>query len=190
MDSIPCEVIYGLLIWQDSVVNFYDSFLLTCLLSDWKYYRLVLQRHCYVLSSSFSVNPSTENTSIELDKFIITYFHSNCYTILMTAKYLIGFWQISIQYTQTSVGARKWLNGSVYVSVIKSLVVCSACFDTSLTICGSLTCSHRCHRLVHQRLCYVLLCLCNNACERSLPMCHKSRALCSVSKLLSVPTYM
>ena len=34
---------------------------------------------------------------------------------------------------------------------------------------------------------HVLLCLCNNACKRSLVICRKSRALCPVSRLLSVP---
>ena len=34
---------------------------------------------------------------------------------------------------------------------------------------------------------HVLLCLCNNACKRSLAICCKSRALCPVSRLLSVP---
>ena len=32
-----------------------------------------------------------------------------------------------------------------------------------------------------------VLCLCNNACKRSLAICCKSRALCPVSRLLSVP---
>ena len=36
---------------------------------------------------------------------------------------------------------------------------------------------------------YVLLCLCNNACKRSLAICHKSRALCPVSRFLSVPIW-
>ena len=34
---------------------------------------------------------------------------------------------------------------------------------------------------------HVLLCLCNNACKRSLAICCNSRALCPVSRLLSVP---
>ena len=34
---------------------------------------------------------------------------------------------------------------------------------------------------------HVLLCLCNNACKRSLVICRKSRALCPVSRLLPVP---
>ena len=34
---------------------------------------------------------------------------------------------------------------------------------------------------------HVLLCLCNNACKRSLAIYRKSRALCPVSRLLSVP---
>ena len=33
---------------------------------------------------------------------------------------------------------------------------------------------------------HVLLCLCNHACKRSLAFCRKSRALCPVSRLLSV----
>ena len=36
---------------------------------------------------------------------------------------------------------------------------------------------------------HVLLCLCNNACKRSVAICHKSRALCPVSRLLSVPIW-
>ena len=34
---------------------------------------------------------------------------------------------------------------------------------------------------------HVLLCLCNNACKRSLAICRKSRAFCPVSRPLSVP---
>ena len=34
---------------------------------------------------------------------------------------------------------------------------------------------------------HALSCLCNNACKRSLTVCRKSRALCTVSRLLSVP---
>ena len=36
---------------------------------------------------------------------------------------------------------------------------------------------------------HVLLCLCNNACKRSLAICCMSRALCPVSRLLSVPIW-
>ena len=36
---------------------------------------------------------------------------------------------------------------------------------------------------------HVLLCLCNNACKRSLAICRKSSALCPVSRLLSVPIW-
>ena len=36
---------------------------------------------------------------------------------------------------------------------------------------------------------HVLLCLCNNACKRSLAICRKSRALCLASRLLSVPIW-
>ena len=36
---------------------------------------------------------------------------------------------------------------------------------------------------------HVLLCLCNNACKRSLAICRKSRASCPVSRLLSVPIW-
>ena len=36
---------------------------------------------------------------------------------------------------------------------------------------------------------HVLSCLCNHACERSLAICHKSRASCPVSRLLSVPMW-
>ena len=34
---------------------------------------------------------------------------------------------------------------------------------------------------------HVLTCLCDNACKRFLVTCHKSRASCPVSRLLSVP---
>ena len=34
---------------------------------------------------------------------------------------------------------------------------------------------------------HVLLCLCYNACKRSLAICRKIRVLCPVSRLLSVP---
>ena len=53
----------------------------------------------------------------------------------------------------------------------------------------SLTCSSQCCWLVHQRPCYVLSRLYDNVCERSLAMCHKSKALCPVSRLLAVPIY-
>ena len=36
---------------------------------------------------------------------------------------------------------------------------------------------------------HVLLCLCNNACKRSLAICRKSRASCPVIRLLSVPIW-
>ena len=36
---------------------------------------------------------------------------------------------------------------------------------------------------------HVLLCLCNNACKRSLAICRKSGALCLVSRLLFVPVW-
>ena len=36
---------------------------------------------------------------------------------------------------------------------------------------------------------HVLLCLCNNACKRSLAICRNSRASCPVSRLLSVPSW-
>ena len=39
--------------------------------------------------------------------------------------------------------------------------------------------------LFHQRLCYLLSCLCDDACKRSLAVCHKSSALWPVSRLLS-----
>ena len=40
------------------------------------------------------------------------------------------------------------------------------------------------------RAVYVSLCLCDNACKRSLAICHKSRKSCPISRLLSVPIYM
>ena len=69
---------------------------------------------------------------------------------------------------------------------------------------GSLPARSACHRKVEFYHCvidslppvpmtgkkkavHVLLCLCNNACKRSLAICSKSRALCPVSRLLSVP---
>ena len=36
---------------------------------------------------------------------------------------------------------------------------------------------------------HVLLCLCNNACKRSLAICRKRRALRPISRLLSVPIW-
>ena len=50
-----------------------------------------------------------------------------------------------------------------------------------------LTRSHQCRRLVKKKAVHVLLCLCNNACKRSLAICRKSKAMCPVSRLLSVP---
>ena len=42
-----------------------------------------------------------------------------------------------------------------------------------------LTRYHQCRRLVKKAV-HVLLCLCNNACKRSLAICRKSRALARV----------
>ena len=39
---------------------------------------------------------------------------------------------------------------------------------------------------LHQTPCHVSSCPCNNACTISLAICRKSRALCPVSRLLSV----
>ena len=84
-------------------------------------------------------------------------------------------------------------SGSALVYSLSNQKVCgspqvfSVCFDTSLAIYMSLTCSHQFHRLVHQRSCHVLSCLCNNACKRSLAICRKSRAPCPISRHLSVP---
>ena len=36
---------------------------------------------------------------------------------------------------------------------------------------------------------YVSLCLCNDACKRSLAICRKSRASCPINRLLSVPIW-
>ena len=69
---------------------------------------------------------------------------------------------------------------------------------------GSLPAQSACHRKVRFYHCvidslppvlttgskkavHVLLCLCNNACKRSLAIFRKSSALCPVSRLLSVP---
>ena len=65
--------------------------------------------------------------------------------------------------------------------------LCSIPFYNSLGNCVSLTCSRQCCRLVEQRPCHVLSCLCDNVCKRSLAICHKRRALCPVCKSLSVP---
>ena len=53
----------------------------------------------------------------------------------------------------------------------------------SLANCMSLTCSSQCCRLVQQRPCHVLSCICGNACKRSLAICHKCRALQARIKL-------
>ena len=45
------------------------------------------------------------------------------------------------------------------------------------------------HRLVYQRPCHVLSCLCDIAYKRSPAICHKSRASCPVSRLLSAPLW-
>ena len=84
-------------------------------------------------------------------------------------------------------GVGKWINASTYMSLIGRFVVHSACFDDSLAIYVSPTCSHQYHQLFYQRLCHVLSCLCDKACERSPAIFRKSRASCPVSRLLSVP---
>ena len=52
-----------------------------------------------------------------------------------------------------------------------------------------LTRSHQCRRLVQKKAVHVSLCLCNDACKRSLAICCKSRASCPISRLLSVPIW-
>ena len=58
-----------------------------------------------------------------------------------------------------------------------------------LNHCVSPTCSSQCCRLIQQRACHVLSCLCDNAYKRPLPVCRKSKALCPVSRPLSVPLW-
>ena len=110
------------------------------------------------------------------------------YIVMKDMTYIV--WIITGHNSTMNIkGVRKWLNAIVYVSVISRLVVhpTSVCFDNSLAICVSLTCSHQCHRLVRQRLCHVLSCLCDNTCKRSLVICRESRQFCPGSRLLSLP---
>ena len=89
------------------------------------------------------------------------------------------------------------MNASVYAfawSVIERLmpqasVVLFALIHvgSSLANCVSLTSSSQCCQLVYQGPCHVFSCLCDNACKRSLAICLKSRALCPLSRILSVP---
>ena len=61
---------------------------------------------------------------------------------------------------------RGWHNTSVYISIIRKLVVRPSFVLLALTIfaiCMSQTCSRQCHRLVHKRPWYVLSCVCDNA---------------------------
>ena len=46
------------------------------------------------------------------------------------------------------------------------------------------TCSSQWCRLVKQKPCHALICLGDNACKRSITICHKSRALCPISTYL------
>ena len=74
---------------------------------------------------------------------------------------------------------------SMYWSVFQRLIVHSVfCSLRQFTMCVSLTCSSQWHWLVHQRLCHHV---CDTACKRSLVICHKSRASCPISYLMSVP---
>ena len=52
-----------------------------------------------------------------------------------------------------------------------------------------LTRSHQCRPLVKKKAVHVLLCLCYNARKKFLAICRKSRALCRMSRLLSVPIW-
>ena len=86
----------------------------------------------------------------------------------------------------------KWCNASVYVSVIQRLMVCTSSVPFNLPV-YSLSACHQ-HALtraaltrVYESPCNVLLCLCENACKRSLAICCTSRTLCPVSRLLSAP---
>ena len=63
----------------------------------------------------------------------------------------------------------------------------SVCFRKVELYQHAIDLSHQCLRLVQQRPCHVLPCLFENACERSLSICRKSRTSCPVSRLLSVP---
>ena len=46
-----------------------------------------------------------------------------------------------------------------------------------------------CHKSRASCSVHVLLCLCYDACKRSLAICRKSRASCPVSRLLSIPIW-
>ena len=63
---------------------------------------------------------------------------------------------------------------------------CSTCFLWH-PMCMLLSCSSQSHKLVQQRSCNVLSCLCDKACKRITGVCCKSSALCPGSRLLSVP---
>ena len=66
--------------------------------------------------------------------------------------------------------------------------LCPVCFDNSLAICVSPTCSIQCCQLVHQRPCHVFhTCLCDNACKISQAIFRKNKALLRITSLLSTP---
>ena len=90
---------------------------------------------------------------------------------------------------QLSVFAAENLYNHYHYSYL-SLQLSSNNFANSLAICETPTISHQCHRLVHQRACHVLLCLCNNVCKRSLAIHRKCRTSCHLSRLLSIPVQL
>ena len=74
-----------------------------------------------------------------------------------------------------------------------SLAACVNCFSAvsqNLHCCQWLVASHtRVSWIGSPKAVRVLLCVCDNACKRSLAIFCKSRALCPVSRLLSVPIW-
>ena len=89
----------------------------------------------------------------------------------------------------------KWLNASAYMSVIRRLVgrptSVLLCFDNPLATFVSLTCSHQFHRLVTKGnkgrvMCYHVYVIMH---VKSLAILRKSRSLCPISRLLSVPIW-
>ena len=101
---------------------------------------------------------------------LIKYNHNNCSVASMVRKRPFDIY-----------GGQKFTAKQIFLSGIPDrwfALVLFRCFDSSLAIYMSPGFSSQCCRLGHQRLCHVFSRLCNNACKRSLGICHNNRASC------------
>ena len=149
-----------------------------------KILQLIAQRHCFVAGVFWILHSQIRLGPYNWYKHRspwVSFSNFHCYT----------------SFVNKDCGAGKWLNARLYVlvwSVIGRLMVRASCLLLALTPLKIHLLSES-HRLVpasaanwfKKKLCHVLSCLCDNACEGSLAICRNNRALHPVSRLLSVP---